>query len=58
MQKDLADKQSSFTFQKRIKERAKLPIFSNRHDILDIIRANSVVIIKGSTGCGKTTQVI
>lgn len=58
MQKDFADKQNSLTFLRRIKERAKLPIFNNRHEILDIIRANSVVIIKGNTGCGKTTQVI
>lgn len=45
------------TFQNRIKNRAKLPIFEKKNLILDIINDNSVVIVHGSTGCGKTTQV-
>lgn len=58
MEKKLVEKQHSFIFQRRIEDRTKLPIYNKRHAILDIIRANSVVIVKGSTGCGKTTQVI
>lgn len=50
-------KQFSFNFQKRIKERSNLPIFKKKDVILDIIKDNSVVIIHGGTGCGKTTQV-
>ncbi|XP_024881592.1 probable ATP-dependent RNA helicase spindle-E [Temnothorax curvispinosus] len=34
-----------------------LPIFSVRHKVVSMIASNSVVIIRGSTGCGKTTQV-
>lgn len=41
----------------RIKERAQLPIFNKKNDILEIVRNNSVVIVQGGTGCGKTTQV-
>jgi len=37
--------------------RSQLPVFAKKNDILDIIRKNSIVIIQGSTGCGKTTQV-
>jgi len=57
MKKKFAEKQRSFTFQKRIEDRAKLPIFNKKHEILDIIRDNPVVIVQGGTGCGKTTQV-
>lgn len=35
----------------------KLPITSYRHDILDKINSNRVIIISGDTGSGKTTQV-
>ncbi|KAL0112947.1 hypothetical protein PUN28_012296 [Cardiocondyla obscurior] len=34
-----------------------LPILSVRHKIVSMIESNSIVIIRGSTGCGKTTQV-
>lgn len=44
-------------YKKRINDRVKLPIYHAKNEILDIIRENSVVIIKGGTGCGKTTQV-
>lgn len=58
MKKELDEKkQFSFNFQKRIKERSNLPIFKKKDAILDIIKDNSVVIIHGGTGCGKTTQV-
>ncbi|KAM8704172.1 hypothetical protein ACLKA7_008724 [Drosophila subpalustris] len=34
-----------------------LPIYSQREEIVTAIRDNPVVILKGETGCGKTTQV-
>lgn len=34
-----------------------LPIFSIKNRIVSMIASNSVVIIRGSTGCGKTTQL-
>lgn len=37
--------------------RSKLPVFSKKTEILEVIKNNSIVIIQGSTGCGKTTQV-
>lgn len=35
----------------------ELPIMSYRDKILKTINENSVVILQGATGCGKTTQV-
>ncbi|TBU06058.1 RNA helicase HrpA [Hamiltosporidium magnivora] len=34
-----------------------LPIFEKKYEIINAIKRNSVVIIEGSTGCGKTTQL-
>lgn len=39
-------------------ERSKLPVFNYRQEILKQIQANKVILIRGATGCGKTTQVI
>ncbi|CAI6360148.1 unnamed protein product [Macrosiphum euphorbiae] len=50
-------KKHSLTFQKRIKDRSSLPIFKKKNAILNTIRDNSVIIVHGGTGCGKTTQV-
>ncbi|GFT52705.1 ATP-dependent RNA helicase A protein, partial [Nephila pilipes] len=50
MEKDTA-------FQKMINIRKELPVYQFQENILDAIRDNSVVIIRGATGCGKTTQV-
>lgn len=37
--------------------RDKLPIAAMRSEILSAINENPVVIIRGNTGCGKTTQI-
>lgn len=47
----------SDSLKQSIAMRSQLPVFAKKNDILDIIRKNSIVIIQGSTGCGKTTQV-
>ena len=40
-----------------VESREKLPILSEEHNVLDAVATNSVSIICGSTGSGKTTQV-
>ncbi|CAG2105382.1 unnamed protein product, partial [Medioppia subpectinata] len=40
-----------------IERRQRLPVWGVKEQILGMIRDNPVVIIRGSTGCGKTTQV-
>lgn len=49
---------SEFTRSKTIKEqRQYLPAFACRSELLQIIRENSVVVVVGETGSGKTTQL-
>lgn len=43
--------------QKRIVDRETLPIAAMRDKIMEIINDNSVCLIRGNTGCGKTTQI-
>ena len=37
--------------------RAKLPAWKQAEEVVKAVRANSVTVISGETGCGKTTQV-
>lgn len=34
-----------------------MPVFNSKEEILNAIQQNPVVIIRGATGCGKTTQI-
>lgn len=54
---NITEKSRHYVLKKRIIDRSKLPIFNKRNEILKIIENNSVVIVQGGTGCGKTTQV-
>ncbi|XP_026754457.2 dosage compensation regulator isoform X2 [Galleria mellonella] len=49
--------QNSQLYQESIREREQLPVYAMRSEIMNAINDNSVVIIRGNTGCGKTTQV-
>lgn len=48
---------NTFCILQLMKERSELPVFNSRDHILQAINNNPVVIIRGETGCGKTTQV-
>lgn len=41
----------------RTKARETLPIHAMRREIMETINDNSVTLIRGNTGCGKTTQI-
>jgi len=41
-----------------VSERSQLPIADSHDEILDAIQQNQVVLIRGETGSGKTTQVM
>ncbi|XP_063795841.1 ATP-dependent RNA helicase A isoform X2 [Pseudophryne corroboree] len=45
------------SLQQILSERESLPVKKFETDILDAIHSSPVVIIRGATGCGKTTQV-
>ncbi|GBP27711.1 Dosage compensation regulator [Eumeta japonica] len=49
--------QNSQLYQDSLKEREQLPVFAMRSRIMQAINDHSVIIIRGNTGCGKTTQV-
>ncbi|ALC49886.1 l-1-G0007 [Drosophila busckii] len=61
--RDMADSKSGggkseFSRKKTIGEQRRfLPVFASRQELLNVIRENSVVIIVGETGSGKTTQL-
>ena len=40
-----------------LEDRLRLPIANQAAEIVTAIQRHQVVIIKGNTGCGKTTQV-
>lgn len=40
-----------------LSERDQLPVKQFQEEVMDAIDHNPVVIIRGATGCGKTTQV-
>ncbi|KAI9342849.1 P-loop containing nucleoside triphosphate hydrolase protein [Obelidium mucronatum] len=46
----------SSDYQRMLLGRQRLPSFKFRNEIIDATEANSVVIICGETGCGKSTQ--
>jgi len=45
------------TYNFAYRPKSNLAILSMRNKVVSMIASNSVVIIRGSTGCGKTTQV-
>jgi pre-mRNA-splicing factor ATP-dependent RNA helicase DHX38/PRP16 len=52
------EKKSEFSMNKTLKEqREYLPIYACRHELLKIVRDNSVVIIVGETGSGKGLKI-
>ncbi|XP_064538400.1 pre-mRNA-splicing factor ATP-dependent RNA helicase PRP16 [Drosophila montana] len=58
MQDTKSGGKSEFSRKKTIGEQRRfLPVFASRQELLNVIRENSVVIIVGETGSGKTTQL-
>lgn len=39
------------------KMRSELPVYNSRSKIMEAINENPVIVIRGNTGCGKTTQI-
>lgn len=49
--------QQDSSLQASIKERSTLPVFTKKNEIMNAVHENPIIIIRGNTGCGKTTQV-
>ena len=55
---DWAERQKKdAALQSAAKKRKQLPIFTFRTQILETINEHPVTLVRGNTGCGKTTQV-
>jgi len=50
-------KERNQSYKKMRPARRKLPAYSYRKEVCDIVFGNRVVILSGDTGCGKSTQV-
>lgn len=48
---------SDVGLQKALEERKTLPIYAFKEAVMDALYNHSVVVIRGTTGSGKTTQV-
>eukprot|EP01122_Echinamoeba_exundans_P007470 TRINITY_DN2317_c0_g3_i1.p1 TRINITY_DN2317_c0_g3~~TRINITY_DN2317_c0_g3_i1.p1 ORF type:complete len:1269 (-),score=296.69 TRINITY_DN2317_c0_g3_i1:936-4742(-) len=49
---------SEFAKSKSIKEQREfLPVFTCRRELMNVIRENSIIVVVGETGSGKTTQL-
>ena len=48
--------QKSDRFKSTLSKRMKLPSYSFKRQILDLVLKNQIIIISGETGCGKSTQ--
>lgn len=49
---------TSTLFFQMMEERTHLPVYQSHDHILQVIKNSPVTLIRGETGCGKTTQVI
>ncbi|KAK9882966.1 hypothetical protein WA026_001182 [Henosepilachna vigintioctopunctata] len=54
---DMRMSQNNQNVQQSMKEREQLPVFGMKGAIMEAINEHPVIIIRGNTGCGKTTQV-
>ena len=57
MLKQLESNRASKMYTSMLKQRMRLPAFERQDEIVKTIRDQQVVVISGSTGCGKTTQI-
>ena len=46
-----------FSDMQMFEERKQLPVYSFREELCNKIAASRVTIVRGATGCGKTTQI-
>ncbi|KAF0030351.1 hypothetical protein F2P81_017082 [Scophthalmus maximus] len=57
LMRDLQSKKSNPKYKEMLKFREKLPSYRKKEELVELINSNSVLVVSGETGCGKTTQV-
>jgi HrpA-like RNA helicase len=54
---EFIDKSLNEDYVNMVEFRMKLPAYQSKQEIINLMEANQVILIEGSTGCGKTTQI-
>ncbi|XP_045476093.1 dosage compensation regulator [Harmonia axyridis] len=54
---DMRMAQNNQNVQESVRNRQQLPVFNMKGAVMEAINEHPVIIIRGNTGCGKTTQV-
>ncbi|KAE9533247.1 hypothetical protein AGLY_009288 [Aphis glycines] len=57
LRNELENKRETAKYRSMCEIRKKLPFYSKKDEILELIHKNQVILISGETGCGKTTQM-
>ncbi|KAG7470975.1 hypothetical protein MATL_G00119570 [Megalops atlanticus] len=57
LKRDLLQKRDDPKYLEMLKFREKLPSYSMKEELVQLVRGNQVLVVSGETGCGKTTQV-
>lgn len=58
LQNAYAKKQSLTELKRMLNDRAKLPAWQKKDQLVDIINSNKVTLVTGETGSGKSTQIV
>lgn len=57
LKQDLQTKRSDQKYKEMLKFRVKLPAYTKKEELVELINSHRVLVVSGETGCGKTTQV-
>ncbi|XP_063772172.1 ATP-dependent DNA/RNA helicase DHX36 isoform X1 [Pseudophryne corroboree] len=57
LKEELLEEKKDYRYIEMQRFRKKLPSYSMKEEIINMINSNQVLVISGETGCGKTTQV-
>ena len=54
---EYSEKHQSDAYNHMLEQRSQLPVFQYKTALIEAVKRSRVIVVKGATGCGKTTQV-
>ena len=51
------EKHQNDAYSHMLEQRSQLPVFQYKTALIETVKRSRVIVVKGATGCGKTTQV-
>lgn len=51
------EKHQNDAYNHMLEQRSQLPVFQYKTALIEAVKRSRVIVVKGATGCGKTTQV-